>query len=272
MNRRDLLRFLGISVLSASLTPYVQQKSVFAQTKPNNKGVSIQWLGHSCFLFTDNNIKILVNPFLPIGCTAKYKPPKVAADVVMISSRLLDEGYAVELVGNPKIIADSGIYKVNGVEIQGINTLHDREKGRRFGINVAWRWQQGGITILNLGGIASPIGIEQKILMGSPDLTLMPVGGGDKIYTPQEAFDAMKVLNSKVLIPTQYLTAAADKDNCTLLEVNNFLDLAKAEKMNIKMINSNKLSLKNSDLPPKGTLIRVLDSTNNLNIPNISKK
>ena len=260
MNRRDLLRFTGTSLLTAGLTTiYGQKQSVFAQNKSSNR-VSIQWLGHSCFLFTGDGLRILVNPFLPSGCTAKYKPPQVQVDVVIISSRLLDEGYASELPGNPQIIVESGVYNVKGLEIQGINTFHDREKGRRFGLNVAWKWTQGGVKILHLGGAASPIGIEQKILMGTPDVAFIPVGGSAKAYNPEEAFDAMMSLKPRVMIPTQYSTKAADQDNCDLVGVDQFLNLAKTEDMNVRMINSNKFSLRNRDLPKKGTLIRVFNT------------
>jgi hypothetical protein len=207
-------------------------------------------------------MRILVNPFLPGGCTAKYRPPQVEADVVMISSRLLDEGFASNLPGNPQLIVESGVYELKGLEIQGINTFHDREKGRRFGLNVVWKWTQGGVKILHLGGVASPIGIEQKILMGTPDLALIPVGGSPKAYNPEEAFAAMESLNPKVMIPTQYLTPAADGDNCDLVEVDQFLQLAKAKEMNISFLKTNKFTLKNRDLPKEGTLVRVFNSSN----------
>lgn len=260
MNRRDLLRFAGTSLLSAGVTTlYSNKESAFAQSKFGN-GVTVQWLGHSCFLFTGSGIRILVNPFLPGGCTANYKPPKVQADVVMISSRLLDEGYASNLPGNPQIVVEAGVYEVKGVKIEGINTFHDREKGRRFGLNVVWKWTQGGVKILHLGGIASPIEIEQKILMGSPDLALMPVGGSAKTYNPKEAMAAIKSLNPKVMIPTQYSTQAADKDNCELVKVDQFLELAKADEKNIRMINSSKFSVRKADLPKEGTLVRVFNT------------
>lgn len=260
MNRRDLLRFAGTSFLSATLTSnFLKNKPVFAQKKSTG-GVTIQWLGHSCFLFTGSGIRILVNPFYTAGCTAKYIPPQVEADVVMISSRLLDEGFANNLPGKPELIVESGVYQVKGIEIQGINTFHDREKGRRFGVNVAWKWTQGGVTILHLGGTASPIEIEQKILMGKPDVALIPVGGSAKVYNPEEGFAAMNSLNPKVMIPTQYLTQAGDKDNCDLSEVDDFLQLAKTEEMNIKMIKSDRITFKSQNFPKEGTLIRVFDT------------
>jgi len=55
--------------------------------------LSSQWLGHT-FLFTDAR-EDPSKMFRTLGCTAKYRPPNVAADLVLISSQLLDEG-AVE--------------------------------------------------------------------------------------------------------------------------------------------------------------------------------
>lgn len=106
-------------------------------------GLSLQWFGHTCFLFTGSGQRVLVNPFRPIGCTKGLRPPRVTADIVMISSRLLDEGYIEGLPGRPKLLFQPGSYKVNGLSIQGIRTSHDRVGGLRFGVNVVWRWQQG---------------------------------------------------------------------------------------------------------------------------------
>jgi L-ascorbate metabolism protein UlaG (beta-lactamase superfamily) len=134
---------------------------------------------------------------------------------------------------------------------------HDRVGGNRFGNNVAWRWTQDGIRVAHLGGAASPITDEQKILLGSPDVAMIPVGGGPKNYTPEEAKAAMLVLNPRVMIPTQYATVASDKSKCDLQPVTSFLDLVKG--MNMTYVAGNQLLLKRSDLPKEGTLIRVFN-------------
>jgi L-ascorbate metabolism protein UlaG (beta-lactamase superfamily) len=255
MQRRQLIRYGGASLLTATVAVFASSRqSSSAQT--SSSSVTVQWLGHTCFLFTSNDFRVLVNPFRPLGCTAGYPTPKVQADLVLISSFLLDEGAIDEIPGNPKILTESGDYQVNGLKFQGITIPHDREGGRRFGNNIAWRWQQGGINILHLGGAAGTIGIEQKILMGSPDLVLLPVGGGDKAYNPQEAKGAIDILKPKIVIPTQYLTAAADKKACNLVSVDDFLALA--EGMEVRKLQGNAISFKPSDLPQGGTLIRVL--------------
>ncbi|MBE9100678.1 MBL fold metallo-hydrolase [Vacuolonema iberomarrocanum] len=187
--------------------------------------VTIQYLGHTCFLFSSGGRRILVNPFRPIGCTAGYRPPNVNADLVMISSRLFDEGSVEGLPGNPRLLAEAGDYDIGGQRIQGIQIAHDREGGRRFGFNIIWRWDMGGLNITHMGGAAAPVEVEQQILVGRPDVMLVPVGGGPKAYTPEEASAAIDTLNPRIIIPTHYRTSAADPNACDISPLDDFLTL-----------------------------------------------
>ncbi len=255
MKRRKLIQYSSASLL----TSIVSSWSGVGKTATNDS-LTVEWLGHMSFLFIGSGQRILVNPFQTLGCTALYRLPLVEADLVLMSSRLLDEGAALDFPGNPELLIQSGFYEIDNLQIQGISIPHDREGGRRFGINVAWRWIQSGIKILHLGGAAAPIQIEERILMGSPDLLLIPVGGGPKAYNPQEAMAAIQVLKPKMIIPTQYLTEAADLSNCDLVPVEEFLALA--EDMKIQKINSNKITWQFPDLPSEGTVITVLSTDN----------
>lgn len=257
MKRRDLLRYTTYGLISSLLTS--KSSTVLAQ---NTSGVTIEWLGHSCFVFRNSQANILVNPFTPLGCTANYRRPQPSVEIVMISSRLLDEGSAAGLPNNPQLMVESGVYQVKGIDFQGIKTLHDRENGRRFGDNITWKWTQGGVKILHLGGIASPIDIEQKILMGTPDILFVPVGGSAKAYNAEEALEAVKTLRPKIVIPTQYLTEAAKEGECELSTVDDFIQLAQREEFAVQRIGSNSLRIRPQDLPKQGTAIRVLNSSN----------
>ena len=264
MKRRDLIRYAGYGLLTSLVAnKYSHPQAVLAQ---NNSGVTIDWLGHSCFVFRNSQGKILVNPFTPLGCTARYNQPQPQVDIVMISSRLLDEGSAAGLPNNPQLMIDAGVYDVHNIEFQGIKTLHDRENGRRFGDNIVWKWVQGGVKILHLGGIASKVGIEQKILMGTPDVLLIPVGGTAKTYNAREAIAAIDVLNPKVVIPTQYLTSAAEEGQCELDNLDEFLQLAQVEKYAIDRTGGNSITIRQSNLPSKGTVIKVLNSDRLINL------
>ena len=260
MKRRDWIRYSSCGLLSTLVaSKYFHPQPVNAQ---NRSGVTIEWLGHSCFVFRNLQATILLNPFTPLGCTAKYPQPKPQVDIVMISSRLLDEGSAAGLPNNPQLMVEAGVYEVKGIEFQGIKTLHDRENGRRFGDNICWKWTQGGLKILHLGGIASKIDIEQKILMGTPDVVFVPIGGSPKSYNAQEAIAAIKTLKPKIVIPTQYLTEAAQEDQCELNKVEDFIQLAQMEEFGVKKIGGNSLRIRPQDLPKEGTAIRVLNSNN----------
>jgi len=251
MKRRQLIRYVGASVSTAIGLSIVQKLPVQAQTG----GVTVRSLGHTCFQFTGDGRRILVNPFRPIGCTAGYRAPQVATDLVMISSFLFDEGFTEGIPGNPRVLSEPGIYQFSGMQVQGIETAHDRSGGRQFGTNVAWRWNQGGLNILHLGGAAAPITIEQHILLGRPDLLLIPVGGGPKAYAPADAVQAIRTLNPRIVIPTQYRTQAADANACDIQPIEDFLNLL--PDTSVQRLGDS-VAFGRSNLP-ENTVIRVLN-------------
>ncbi|OCR01858.1 Zn-dependent hydrolase [Oscillatoriales cyanobacterium USR001] len=254
MKRRQLMSYAATSLLAALATglPSVWE-SYQAQS---NDILSVQWLGHTCFLFTGGGFRVLVNPFRQIGCTAGYRAPNVATDLILISSRLLDEGAIEGFSNNPSLLYEPGIFQFNGMRIEGIKTEKDREGGRRFGVNVAWMWKQAGFKILHLGGIAGKIGIEQQILIGRPDLLFIPVGGGPKAYTPEEAKKTVELLKPKLVIPTHYKTQAADANTCDLVSLDDFLTLMSGTP--VRRIDKDTIALKSTDLPDSGSVIEVL--------------
>jgi len=254
MKRRAFIRYVGMGTLATAGTMVLSPQSYQAQTTTK---VDIEWLGHTAFLFSGDNLRILVNPFETIGCTAGYPPPKVESDLVMVSSHLLDEGGGVDYVPNdPQVLKESGTYEFKGKGIEGIGMPHDRQGGRRFGTNVAWSWQQGGLDILHLGGAAAPIEMEQQILLRRPDLLILPVGGGPKAYNPEQAKAAMDKLRPKMVIPSHYQTSAADEEECDLVGVQEFLNLLDQQK--VQRLNGNRITLSAQELPEEGTLVKVM--------------
>jgi L-ascorbate metabolism protein UlaG (beta-lactamase superfamily) len=255
MKRRQLVRYAGASLLTAvgmGATSGLQQYQ--AQTAST---LSVQWFGHTCFLFTGGGAgRIFVNPFRAIGCTAGYRPPRVSVDLVMISSQLLDEGAVEILPGDPKLLFEPGSYQISGRQFQGIRTPHDLLDGKRFGINVVWKWRQAGIDILHMGGAAAPVTPEQKILMGRPDLLFIPVGNGPKAYTPENAKAAIEVLNPRMVVPTHYRTRAAN-EKCDLVSLDGFLSLMKGTP--VRRVGST-VSLRSTDIPKTGMVIQVMNS------------
>ncbi|MBD2429012.1 MBL fold metallo-hydrolase [Phormidium sp. FACHB-1136] len=251
MKRRKLLGYAG-SGLAATIGLGLMHRHT-AQAQQADR-LTLRSLGHTAFLFTGGGRRILSNPFRPLGCTAGFPNPAQPADIVMISSRLFDEGYLNDLPGNPRVLAEPGVYDFENMRIQGVLTPHDREGGRRFGNNTIWKWTQAGITIVHMGGAATPLRVEEQILLGRPDVLLVPVGGGPKAYTAEEAVQAIQVLRPRVVIPTHYLTTAAS-DTCDLSPLDTFLTLMQGTP--ITRAPQGSLSIRPSDLPSEGMRIQV---------------
>jgi len=256
MKRRQFIRYGGVGIATAIALGIMPRRQAIAQT---DDGVTVQYLGHTCFLFTGNGLKVLVNPYQKVGCTAGYTLPDLQPDVVLVSSFLLDEGAIETIQGNPQIITERGRHKFGEIEFQGFALDHDREQGRRFGNNIAWRWNQGGVNILHLGGAAGELATEDKILLSGSDILLAPVGGGVKAYNPQEARKVVKTLNPRMVIPTHYQTTAANKEKCDLAPVDEFLSLA--EDLEVAQVGSDRFTVKKSYLKDGQTIVRVLDYT-----------
>ena len=116
-----------------------------------------------------------------------------------------------------------GSYRVGGLNLEGFSAPHDRVGGRRFGNATLWRWQQGGLSFAHLGGTAAPLSGEDKVLLGRPDVLIIGVGGGGKVYDGVEAADVVRQLNPRRVIPVQYVSGDAPQ-GCDQSGVQPFLD------------------------------------------------
>ena len=226
MKRRQFLHGVQLSTIAA-LTAIATGSRTPARSQTTNSAntLTIGYLGHTCFRFRSRDLTVMANPFRPGGCTAGYPAPDARdADITIVSSLLLDEG-ATDNVREDRLLFESGVYQLGATKFEGIPIPHDRFNGNRFGINLIWMWNQAGIKVVHLGGGAAPLQFEQRVLIGRPDVLLLPIGGGDKAYNPTEALVVMRSLNPRIVIPTHYQTTAADEDTCDLDPLSSFLEL-----------------------------------------------
>ena len=184
-------------------------------------GVSITSFGHSALLIQGGGASVLVNPFKAVGCAAGLAEPRVSANVILASSRLLDEGAPV---ASGKFLVNPGSYRVGGLKFEGISGVHDRVGGRRFGNATLWRWEQGGLSFAHLGGTAAQLGPSDKVLLGRPDVLILGVGGGAKVYDGREAAEIVRELRPRVVIPVQYVSGKTTPKDCDQGSVQPFLD------------------------------------------------
>ena len=184
-----------------------------------NTGVTVTSYGHSALLIQGGGASVLINPFRAVGCAAGLAEPRVSANVILASSRLLDEGAAV---ASGTLLSAPGSYRLAGLRIEGIAAAHDRFGGRRFGKSTLWRWRQGGLELAHLGGTAAPLSAEDQVLLGKPDVLIIGVGGGAKVYDGAEAAAVVRQLAPRRVIPVQYVSGRVPKA-CDLSSVEPFL-------------------------------------------------
>ncbi|MEA5472924.1 MBL fold metallo-hydrolase [Synechococcus sp. CCY9201] len=199
----------GTTLAGAALTPAALAAG----------GVTITSYGHSALLIRGGGATVLVNPFKAVGCAAGLSEPRVGADVILASSRLLDEGAPV---ASGRMLVTPGSYRVAGLQIEGIAAPHDRVGGRRFGQSTLWRWQQGGLTFAHLGGTAARLAPADRVLLGTPDVLIIGVGGGAKVYTGAEAAEVVRELKPRRVIPVQHNSGKENPD-CDQGSVEPFL-------------------------------------------------
>lgn len=164
-------------------------------------GVTISSYGHSAVLISGGGARVLLNPFQAVGCASGLAEPRVSADVILASSQLRDEGAPV---ASGRFLVKPGSYKVAGLAIEGFSAPHDRVNGRRYGLATLWRWRQGGLEFAHLGGTAGAIAPEDRVLLGRPDVLILGVGGGAKVYDGKEAAAVARQLQARRVIPVQY--------------------------------------------------------------------
>lgn len=214
LRRPSLALTLLATALTLSSGPALQ-----APARAAGGGVSITSYGHSALLIRGGGATVLLNPFQAVGCAAGLSEPRVRADVILASSRLKDEGAQV---ASGRFLVRPGSYKVAGLQIEGIAAPHDRVGGRRFGMATLWRWKQGGLEFAHLGGTAAALKPEDRVLLGRPDVLIIGVGGGAKVYTGAEAAAVVKDLQPRRVIPVQYRNAAPTT-GCDVGSIEPFL-------------------------------------------------
>lgn len=192
-------------------------------------GVTITSYGHSALLISGGGKTVLVNPFQAVACAAGLPEPRVGADVILASSRLKDEGANV---ARGRLLVAPGSYRVAGLSIEGIAAPHDRFGGRRFGQSTLWRWKQGGLEIAHLGGTAASLSPSDRVLLGRPDVLIIGVGGGAKVYDGPEAAEVVRELQPRRVIPVQYVSGRKPPKDCDQGGVEPFLKAMAGAKVN----------------------------------------
>jgi L-ascorbate metabolism protein UlaG (beta-lactamase superfamily) len=168
--------------------------------------MKIVWYGQSCFKLlvktkVAEKITIITDPFSKeIG----LNPPRVNADILLVSHGHYDHNNVKAIGGQPFIIDGPGEYDIKGIFIRGIRSFHDDSKGEKQGSNTIYVIETEDMKICHLGDLGQKeLSDNQLDNIGDVDILMVPVGG---IYTIN-GNEAVKIINQiepSIVIPMHY--------------------------------------------------------------------
>jgi len=174
--------------------------------------MTINWLGHACFVLESGGYRVLVDPFRDVR---GYHDIAALVDEVCCSHGHYDHSYTdrVTLLGDGK---------KSPFKVKEIPSYHDGEKGALRGENTIRRFKAEGLTVVHLGDLGHQLSDKQVEAIGPCDVLLVPVGG---TYTldPMEAKAVVYALQPRVVIPMHY--RSGDKGLEALCDVEEFTGL-----------------------------------------------
>ncbi len=201
----------------------------------------IKWHGHSCFEIR-NSLTIVIDPH--DGRSIGLRPPRVRADIVLVTHDHFDHNATRVVAGDFKIIRETGTHQIGDVKIEGFRAYHDKEGGRRRGEITMFKIVLGGVSILHVGDLGHVPTEKMAEEIGKVDILMVPVGG---TYTvdAMEAKETVGVINPRVVVPMHYKVHGL---SLSLRPVDEFLKLFPKE--DVYHV-GNSVEFDRSDLPDR---------------------
>ncbi|MDD5311904.1 MAG: MBL fold metallo-hydrolase [Dehalococcoidia bacterium] len=209
--------------------------------------ISIQYLGHSCFLITSTTgTRIITDPYTPTS-RFTYGEINESADIVTVTHEHADHNNLAAVKGNPSVVRGVGTQYIKGIEFKGISAWHDDVKGAQRGADTVICFNVDGVKFCHAGDLGHRLNAEQLAEIGQVDVLFVPVGG----FFTIDAATATEVCNDlkpRIVIPMHYKTP---QFNVGLSPVDDFLQ----GKENVKRIEDSIFEFKPGELPPATQVI-----------------
>ena len=168
------MKFVPCLFLALALVGCGGGGASYSEPRPARQ-VRIEWLGHESFLFTSGlGLRILTNPHSP-GTSSRSLPPKLAADILLITTERPAFNYDDALDNSPTTFRGAiaeGLLNAAGIRIRGVSTGDSGSNGS----NIAYTWTFEGLRICFAGNIQRPFSPYELSLIGRADVLFLPVG------------------------------------------------------------------------------------------------
>ena len=180
--------------------------------------MEITWYGHSCFRLTERNyVTVVTDPYdnKIIG----YDPLKLKAEIVTVSHDAPGHNNSEAVKGTTHVLTGPGEFEIGGVFITAVQTDSAGKKTKDVTRNTIYVFDYDGITVAHLGDLQKIPTQSEIELLGTVNVALVPVGGGNSLNAAKAA-EVVSMLEPNLVIPMHYFTPDS---KLKLDEINKFI-------------------------------------------------
>jgi L-ascorbate metabolism protein UlaG (beta-lactamase superfamily) len=168
--------------------------------------LDLTWLGHACFRLRGKNAVAVTDPYPP---SLGPRLSKIEADLVTVSHPHPNHSNLQAVKG--QVIDGPGEYEVKGVTVNGLPTFHDRSRGEQHGRNTVFLIDVDDVRVCHLGDLGHRLDDAALEQIGTVDVLLVPVGGGNSLDATGAA-EVVRQIEPRMVVPMHYALPAVKKD------------------------------------------------------------
>jgi L-ascorbate metabolism protein UlaG (beta-lactamase superfamily) len=179
--------------------------------------MEINWLGRAAFRIKAREATVVTDPY--DNKVTGYTLARPTADIVTVSHSDAAHANVGGVGGSPRVLEGPGEFEVAGASVVGVTTWRSREKTPESGKNIVFAIELEGLHVTHLGSIGHVPTSDQLEEIGTTDILLVPVGGGESLDAALAA-ETVSLIEPKLVIPMTYRT---DVEKAKLDPVDRFL-------------------------------------------------
>jgi L-ascorbate metabolism protein UlaG (beta-lactamase superfamily) len=183
--------------------------------------MEITWYGHSCFRLTERGYATVVtDPF--DNKAVGYDALKLKADIVTVSHDAPGHNNTDAVKGTSHTIDGAGEFEIGSVFITGVATDGGGSKKKSKDAssrNTVYVFDYDGITVAHLGDLKQVPTQSEIELLGTINVALVPVGGGNGLNAAKAA-EVISMIEPNIVVPMHYSTPVA---KVSLDSINKFI-------------------------------------------------
>ncbi len=161
--------------------------------------MDVTWLGHGCFRLRGRNAVAVTDPY---PAALGLKLPKLEADLVTVSHPHDNHSF-VQAVKDARLVDTPGEYEVAGITVAGLATFHDGSGGEERGRNTVFVIEVDDVRVCHLGDLGHRLDDDLLDAIGTIDVLLAPVGGGNSLDATRAA-EVVRQVEPRTVVPMHY--------------------------------------------------------------------